>query len=167
MGSRVVISNMKSIWRPGTNGIPQRLLRCLVLLNIFIPDLSNGTLSSCADDTNLEERLMDQRIVLPFRNKLEKRADRNIVTFKVPSFAPGFVALLVPVYAGANGVESCFAEKDLKFLVDKLNMRQQCVPMAENSRQLPELQRKVTLPFYAVLMKPPLDNCAQFCCIFR
>ncbi|KAJ7423889.1 hypothetical protein WISP_31527 [Willisornis vidua] len=121
--------------------------------------LIDKLLNKFADDTKLggvADTPEDCVAIHKHVTRLEKRADRKLLKFgegKMPSFACELVAPLAPVYAGANRVESCFAEKDLKFLVDKLNMKQQCVLMAEKSQQLPGVQRKVTLPFCAVLMK--------------
>jgi len=43
------------------------------------------------------------------------------------------------VHAGANWLESNFAGENLGFLVDKLNMSQQCALLAKKAKQPPGL----------------------------
>lgn len=45
LGPGIVVCHMTSSWRPGTSNVHQGFLLCPVSLNIFVPDLSDGTLS--------------------------------------------------------------------------------------------------------------------------
>lgn len=42
----------------------------------------------------------------------------------------------------AKGVETCFAEKDLSIMADKLNASQQWIPMAKQAKHMPGFIRK-------------------------
>lgn len=55
---RVVISHMKSSWRPVTNGINQESILVLILFNVLINDLDGGAkfpFSNFADDTRVRK----------------------------------------------------------------------------------------------------------------
>lgn len=69
----VVVSSVKSSWRPGTNSVTQGSIFCPTLFNILVCDLEDWTeLHSASSQViqNSEEWLIHQRMVLSFRNML-------------------------------------------------------------------------------------------------
>lgn len=132
LGPRIVFSNMTSNWRPGTNSIHQGFLLCPVLLNIFVPDLSDGTLSCtqqvcswyktqrsgwyirglcCCSETCYHAG--EKR-----RSKLCEVQWRQNAKFYIWFGITSCVWYMHQVYSGPGWLESSFSEKDLKFLVD-------------------------------------------------
>ncbi|GAB0184029.1 mitochondrial enolase superfamily member 1 [Grus japonensis] len=72
---------------------------------------------------------------------------------------------------GTTQLESSLAEKDPDVLVDtKLNMNQQCAPVAKKATGIlgcvrPSVagrSKEVILPLYAALVRPHLEYCVQF-----
>ncbi|KAK4829413.1 hypothetical protein QYF61_003977 [Mycteria americana] len=151
---RAVISGTKSSWRPGTSGVPQGSILCLILFNIFPKDLNDGTectLSKFADDTKIGGVADTPRegcaAIQRDLDRLENWADRNLTKFnkgKCKVLHLGRNSLMYQHRLGANHLESSFAEKALGVLVDtKLNMSQQCALAAKANSILGYIRRSV------------------------
>ncbi|KAJ7403328.1 hypothetical protein BTVI_78081 [Pitangus sulphuratus] len=110
---RVVISDMKSSWRPVRIIVTQGSILGPVPLNI-ISDLGDGTvctLSRFAGDTRLGGVAVHQRVVLPSR---EQWAGRNLTTFgkgKCQTLHLGRSNLKHQHMLGAAHLAKVFAEK--------------------------------------------------------
>jgi len=140
----VVISGMKSSWRSITRGVPQRSVVNLILFNIFINDLDDGTkytLSKSADHRKLGGCAATQRDL----DRLQKSASANLKKFskKAKTPAPEKEKPQALVCAGTNQLESSLAEKDPGVLVDtKLNMSQQYALAVKKANGIPACIRQ-------------------------
>lgn len=108
---RVVISGIKSSWKPVTRGVTSGSILGLILFNVFINDLDDGaacTLSKSADVTKpggMTGTPEGHAALQRDHHRLEKGADRNLLQFnKKRSGGPasGEEQPCAPVYAGGQ-----------------------------------------------------------------
>lgn len=167
LGPRIVASNMTSSWRPGTNSIHEGFLLCPDVLNIFVSDLSDGTLN-CT-----------QQVCSWYKTQKSGWYTRGLCCCSETCYLAGEKRRRKPCeiqwrhnakFYTWVGIISCTSY----MLTGKQLCRErsevpgrwhQCALMAEKIQQLPWLRREVTFSFYALLMKPWLDNYAWFCCV--
>ncbi|KAK4832441.1 hypothetical protein QYF61_023165 [Mycteria americana] len=172
---RVVISGMKSSWRPVTSSVPQGSILGPVLVNIFINDLDDGaecTLSKFADGTKrigVTDTPEGCAAIQRDLNRLEKWADKNLMKFnkeKLKVLHLGSNNSKHRYMVGVTQMESSLAEKALWVLVGtKLNMSHQCALAAKKvngilgciRRIIASRSREVILPLYSALVRPHLE----------
>ncbi|KAK4826443.1 LOW QUALITY PROTEIN: hypothetical protein QYF61_009140 [Mycteria americana] len=176
----LVISGMKSSWRPVTSGVPQGTVLGPALFTIFINDLDDGaeyTLSKFADDTKLG-RVADMpeghAAIQKELNRLEKWADSRSCSTRSCSRRIMFRSStrrrdnfctnnsLHQDRLGATQLESSLQKRTWSVLVDtKLNMSQQCAHVAKKAngilgcirRSIASRSREVILSLYSALKR--------------
>lgn len=169
LGLRVVVSNMTSSWRPGTNSIHEGLLLCPVLLNIFVPDLSDETLS-CTQQvcswyktqrSGCYTRGLRCHSEMCYQVAEERRRKPCEVQWRQNAKFCTWVGITsrASYMLGPAGWKAALRRR----IWSSWWMTAVC----SHGREDPATSwaTEGSDSFYAVLMKPCLDNCAQFCCI--
>lgn len=170
LGPRIVIRNMTSSWRPGTNSVHQGFLLGPVSWNIFVPDLSDGTLS-CT-----------QQICSWYKTQRNGWYTRGLCCWLETCYHAGEKRRrkLCEVQWRQNakfctwvGITSCasymLGPAGLKkALQRRIWSSWWMAAVFSHGRKDPTTSwasEGSDFSFYALLMKPYLDICAQFCCI--
>ena len=164
---------MKSSWRLVTSIVSQWSILILILFNIFVNDLDDGTkytASKFAEGTKLGgvvDRQYGCAAIQRNLHRLEKWVNGNLMAFNKGKWKVlhlGKRNSMHQYMLWAHRLESSFAEKGLGVLVDnKLTMSQQCALAAKvaNSqkanncirRSVASRLRVVSLPLYSALVR--------------
>jgi len=174
----VVVNGSVSKWRPVTSGVPQESVLGPALFNIFVCNMDSGiagTLRKLANDTKLcgaVDMLVGRNAIQRDLDRLETWASANLMKFnkaKCKVLHMGWGNPKNKYRLGGEQIESSPRKKDLRVLVEKLNMTWQCALAAQKANRIlgciknsmASRVREVILPLCSALVRPHLEYCIQ------
>ncbi|KAK4826376.1 hypothetical protein QYF61_008047 [Mycteria americana] len=173
-----MISVMKFSWKSAAGCMSQELILGPIQFHISINDLDNGpeyTLSKFAADIKLRGMADAPDSCTAIQRDLgglEKWADRNFMKINKSKCQVLPLGRNNPMHQhrlGADQLASSFAEKDLRVLLDKLKMSQQCALASKKAnstlgctrKNIASRPREVIFSFYTVVLGPLVGSPVQ------